>query len=429
MKIFFDVIGCRLNQSEVEALANIFRALGHEIVAEPSAADVAIVNTCAVTVKAAADSRKQLRKAGREGAPQVIATGCWATLYPDEALALPGVTGVVVNDEKDGLPASLLGVSEIDFSQLKLTREPLPGDRSRTRAFIKVQEGCDSHCTYCITRLARGRSRSQSLAEIDRAINAALTGGAREIVLTGVELGVWGRDLPGPMCLIDLLEHVLAYSDLDRVRLSSIEPWDFDPAILHLWKDPRLCRHLHIPLQSGSDPVLKMMGRSLSREGYLSLIDTIHGQIPEVALTTDVITGFPGETQEDFEKTLDLIHTVGFAGGHVFTYSPRPGTAAYKRKIEIPKSVAKSRNAAARKAFNETGSTYRDRFIGETFPVLWESSEQVEGGLWQLSGLTDTYIRVYATAERDLWNKVSLTKLEKDWPRRNAMVGVIENTL
>ena len=429
MKIFFDVIGCRLNQSEVEALANTFRALGHEIVPEPFTADLAIVNTCAVTVKAAADSRKQLRRAGREGASQVIATGCWATLYPEDALALPGVTGVVVNDEKDGLAANLLGLSEEDLSQLALAREPLPGDRSRTRAFIKVQEGCDRHCTYCLTRLARGKSRSQNLTQIDREIRAALTGGTREVVLTGVELGVWGRDLPGSPGLIDLIEHVLTYPDLDRVRLSSIEPWDFDPAILPLWEDSRLCRHLHIPLQSGSDPVLKKMGRPLSREGYLSLIQTIHEAIPEAALTTDVITGFPGETEEDFEATLDLIRKVGFAGGHVFTYSPRPGTAAYKMKEMVPKSVAKERNAALRKAFNEIGSKYRAQFVGGIYPVLWESSEQASDGLWQLSGLTDNYIRIYATADRDMWNEISLTKLEKDRPQRNAMVGVIEKTV
>lgn len=426
MKIFFDVIGCRLNQSEVEALANTFRALGHEIVPEPSGADLAIVNTCAVTVKAAADSRKQLRKAGGDCAAQVIATGCWATLYPDEALALPGVTGVVVNDEKDGLPVRLLGLSELELGQLERVREPLPGDRSRTRAFIKVQEGCDSHCTYCMTRLARGQSRSQNLAQIDREIRAALKGHTKEIVLTGVELGVWGRDLPGPMHLTDLLNHVLAYPDLDRVRLSSIEPWDFDPAILPLWKDSRLCRHLHIPLQSGSDTVLKKMGRPLSRDGYLSLIQTIRETIPEAAITTDVITGFPGETEEDFEATLDLIRKIGFAGGHVFTYSPRPGTAAYKMKTTVPKSVAKARNATLRKVFIETGSKYRAQFIGEVCPVLWESSEATGDGLWQLSGLTSNYIRVYAKAERDLWNEITFVRLLKNHPQRQALLGVVE---
>ena len=425
MKIYFDVIGCRLNQSEVEALANTFRALGYEIVSEPSTADLAIVNTCAVTVKAAADSRKQLRRAAREGAPRVIATGCWATLYPDEALALPGVTDVVDNAAKDEIPLSLFDLTEADLMKLALIREPLPGDRSRTRAFIKVQEGCDSHCTYCLTRLARGRSRSQGLAVIDRDIHAAMAGGAREIVLTGVELGVWGRDFPEPKRLSDLLEHVLSYNELDRIRLSSIEPWDFDPPILSFWHDPRLCRHLHIPLQSGSDFILRKMGRPLSSDGYLKLIATIREVIPDVALTTDVITGFPGETEEHFKETLDLVHKVGFAGGHVFTYSPRPGTAAYKMKENVSKSVAKGRNATLRKIFDESARKYRKKFIGSRQTVLWETSQQFEDGSWHLSGLTDTYIRIYATADIDLWNRISSVRLEVDHPERNAVSGEI----
>lgn len=425
MKIYFDVIGCRLNQSEVEALANTFRALGHEIVPEPSTADLAIVNTCAVTVKAAADSRKQLRRAAREGAPRVIATGCWASLYPDEALALPGITDVVDNAGKDEMAINLLDLAEVDLMQLALIREPLPGDRSRTRAFIKVQEGCDSHCTYCLTRLARGRSRSQGLAAIDRDIHAAIAGGAREIVLTGVELGVWGRDFPEPKRLSDLLEHVLSYNTLDRIRLSSIEPWDFDPAILSFWQDSRLCRHLHIPLQSGNDFILKKMGRPLSSEGYLKLLQTIREAIPDVALTTDVITGFPGETEEHFKETLDLVRKVGFAGGHVFTYSPRPGTAAYKMKENMPKSVAKGRNAALREVFDESAGKYREKFLGSTQTVLWETSRPCEDGSWQLSGLTDTYIRVYATAEEDLWNRISSVRIELDRPQRNAVFGEI----
>lgn len=428
MKINFDVIGCRLNQSEVEALANTFRALGHEIVPESSMADIAIVNTCAVTVKAAADSRKQLRRSGREGAPRVIATGCWATMYPDEALSLPGVTDVVVNDEKEDLPLRILGISEETIGNLNLVREPLPGDRFRTRAFIKVQEGCDNHCTYCITRLARGRSRSQSLPQIDRAIQAALDGGARELVLTGVELGGWGRDLPEKRTLSDLLFHVLENQALERVRLSSIEPWDFDPSIFAAWEDPRLCRHLHIPLQSGSDDVLRRMGRPLSRESYLSLVHTVREHIQDVALTTDVIAGFPGETEDDFEKTLDLIRIAGFSGGHVFTYSPRPGTTAYKMREQVPKSVARTRNAALRKAFNEAGHAYRSRFVGEILPVLWESSDQADDGTWRLSGLTGTYIRIYASGESDLWNRISYVRLAENYPQRNAMFGIIEGT-
>ncbi len=324
MKVFFDIIGCRLNQSEVEGFANIFRALGHEIVGDPSDADLAVVNSCAVTVKAAADSRKKLRRAARMGASKVIATGCWASLYPQKALSLSGVTDVITNEEKENLVSKVVGLSPEVLSKLNLVRKPLPGNRGRTRAFIKVQEGCDHHCTYCLTRIARGKSRSRSLNEINRDILAALAGGAKEIVLTGVQLGGWGRDFPEPKVMADLLDNVLCISGYKRLRLSSIEPWDFELGLLHFWSDNRLCQHLHIPLQSGNDRVLRAMGRPITSSKYLALVDRIRQHLPEIAITTDMIAGFPGETQADFDITRRFIRSVAFAGGHVFTYSPRP---------------------------------------------------------------------------------------------------------
>lgn len=196
MKVFFDVVGCRLNQGEVEYLANIFRSLDHQIVSNPAEADLAIINSCAVTVKAAADSRKKLRRAAREGAKKVVATGCWATLYPQQASDLEGVTDVFSNEEKDQIPFVLLDLPADILEDLKLVRDLLPGERGRTRAFIKVQEGCDNTCTYCLTRLARGKSTSRNLDVIQRDLLAARDGGAKEIVLSGVQLGAWGRDLP-----------------------------------------------------------------------------------------------------------------------------------------------------------------------------------------------------------------------------------------
>ena len=428
MKVFLDVVGCRLNQSEVERIATVFKALGHEIVPDPASADLAIVNTCAVTVKAAADSRKQLRRAGREGAKQVIATGCWATLYPEEAGALDGVTGVITNEVKDHLVAEVLDLSpEVDES-LTLIREPLPGDHGRTRAFIKVQEGCDHHCTYCLTRLARGKSRSRLWPEVERDIQAALAGGAREIVLTGVQLGGWGHDFSEPQKLQFLVESALRNGDLRRLRLSSIEPWDIDPLMLELWRDARLCRHLHIPFQSGDDRVLRAMGRPITVKAYVHLIESIKKAIPKIAITTDMIVGFPGETEEAFSNTLNVIQELEFAGGHVFTYSPRPGTAAYKMKGQVPRKVAKERNAALRKVFQDSGKAYRERFIGRMCQVLWESSEQMSEGVWQLSGLTDTYIRIYVQEVSDLWNQITPVMLTGHHQRGNALDGKLLNS-
>jgi threonylcarbamoyladenosine tRNA methylthiotransferase MtaB len=425
MKVFLDVVGCRLNQSEMEGVGNTFRALGHEVVADPSQADLAIVNTCAVTVKAAADSRKKLRRVSRLGTPQVVATGCWATLYPEQALELEGVTSVIPNEDKEGLPAALTGAAASELATLDRVREPLPGDRARTRAFIKVQEGCDNHCTYCLTRLARGKSRSRRLMTVRQDIDSAVAGGAKEVVLTGVQLGAWGRDLEVQSSLADLLAGVLSHGGFDRLRLSSIEPWDFDPNLLDFWQDGRLCRHLHIPLQSGDDRILQAMGRPIEAREYKNLVDSIRNAIPGVAITTDVIVGFPGESQAAFENTKAFITATGFSGGHVFTYSPRPGTSAYKMKGPVPVTVAKAHNAELRRLFGQIGQDFRQAFVGKDMEVLWESGQIHEAGGWRLSGLTDNYLRVYALSNDNLWNRFSTVKIQSEIPQRAALKGLI----
>lgn len=425
MRIFLDAVGCRLNQSEIEGIANQFRALGHQIVGTPTGADVAIVNTCTVTVKAAADSRKQLRKAYRDGAKVVIATGCWATLEPDSARNLPGVERVFLNDQKDALVAEFLNIPMEELLSLAVKREPLPGERARTRAFIKVQEGCDNFCTYCLTRMARGKSKSKSWNEIQQNVEAAIVGGAKEIVLTGVQLGAWGRDLPKKPSLKNLLEELLCHQNINRIRLSSIEPWDFDLDMLSLWDDDRLCRHLHIPLQSGSNRVLKKMGRPISTHHYSALAEEIRRLIPNVAITTDVIVGFPGETEEDFDQTTAYIQSIDFAGGHVFTYSPRQRTAAFLMDGQISPPIKKERNSKLRKVFKENNYRFRNRYISQTMDVLWEMSHQIDGSDWKVSGLTSNYLRVFAKAKMDLWNTISPVRLFEHHPSREALLGEV----
>ncbi len=425
MNIFLDVIGCRLNQSEVEGYANVLRALGHQIVSDPSEADIAIVNTCAVTVKAAADSRKKLRRAGRKGAGKVVATGCWATLHPGAASSLEGVTNVYANQQKDNLVADLLKVDKEIIDRLELVREPVAGERSRTRASIKVQEGCDNHCTYCLTRLARGRSKSRQLELVQKDIQAALAGGVKEVVLTGVQLGAWGRDFPQPMGLGDLITHVLKHQELQRIRLSSIEPWDFDPAWLRLWRDTRLCRHLHIPLQSGSDRILQAMQRPITIDAYTKLVKLIRQTLPNIALTTDVVAGFPEESVEDFSTSKKLIREIEFSGGHVFTYSPRPGTSAFKMKPRLSTHEARMRNAELREIFLLTSDIYRNQFVGKNLEVLWETSKLIKSGVWQLSGLTDNYLRVHSEFINDLWNKISVVKVTSSDPNKGLLIGKI----
>jgi len=409
MNIYLDMVGCRLNQAEIEQMARQFRAEGHTIVAGPAQADLVVVNTCAVTSEAAADSRQKIRHAARAGAGEVVATGCWASLVPAQALALPGVKRVVSNEHKDWLVPEVLGLPKEHFDSEPIIRQPIPGLRQRTRAFIKVQDGCDNHCTFCVTTLARGAGRSRPAPDVLADIHAALEGGAQEIVLTGVHLGSWGQDLG--LRLRRLVEDILRETDVPRLRLSSLEPWDLDADFFSLWADPRLLPHLHLPLQSGSAATLKRMLRKTSPASFRELVAAARAAIPGLALTTDVIAGFPGETEEEFAETQDFIREIGFSGGHVFSYSARPGTAAARMKEQVPSALRHERSRVLRGLFDELGSAYRKDFTGVVLPVLWEASAVRDERGWQMEGLTGNYIRVQAHAPAPRWNRVDEVRL------------------
>jgi threonylcarbamoyladenosine tRNA methylthiotransferase MtaB len=409
MKIFLDSVGCRLNQAELEIMAGQFRTAGHEIVAGAEDADLAVVNTCAVTAAAAADSRGKLRRLGRLGADRIVATGCWASLQPQAAAALPGVSHVVANDRKDDLVFDVLNADPHSFDAEPLARIPLPGARHRTRAFIKVQDGCDNHCTFCITTVARGRSRSRPIVAVCRDIEAALAGGTLEVVLTGVHLGAWGQDLGTD--LKDLVQAVLHRTAVRRLRLSSLEPWDLDCEFFALWEDARLCPHLHLPLQSGCAATLRRMARRTTPKSFRSLVEAARALIPGVAITTDVIAGFPGETDAEFEESLAFVREMDFAGGHAFTYSPRPGTAAARRPDQIPLDVRSRRTRLYLLEFAEAERRYRQPLVGQTKSVLWESASPRHSGDWELAGLTDNYVRVKAAATEPRWNEFATVQM------------------
>jgi len=412
MKIFLDTIGCRLNQAEIETIARQFRSAGHEIVASAAQADLAVINTCTVTSEAASDSRAAIRRARRLGAGEVVATGCWATLEPENAAALPGVHWVIPNRQKDTLAAQILGMPQEFFDLEPVARRPLPGLHQRTRAFIKVQDGCNNACTFCITTVARGAGRSRSVEEVLADIRSVLAGGAREIVLTGVHLGSWGQDFDGSHGLVELISTILERTSVPRLRLSSLEPWDLDSDFFALWSDRRLCRHLHLPLQSGSSSVLKRMRRKITPSSFAALVDSARTLIPEVAITTDVIVGFPGETQAEFGETADFVKSISFAGGHVFTYSPRPGTSAARMKDQVPYEIRKERNAHLRNILAEAERAYKFRFIGKTLPVLWEAAAKGADVGFQLEGLTDNYLRVTAEAPAPRWNELDEVEIK-----------------
>jgi len=422
MKIFLDMVGCRLNQSEIERLARDFIARGEEVVSDPAAADTIIVNTCCVTAKACADSRKTIRRYQRETSANVIATGCYVTAFETQAVFLLGEQAAIPNSQKDALPLLVTRRSQPGPSALQ-TAKPELGPRSRTRSFIKVQDGCDNFCTYCITRLARGKGRSRLAGDVLRDVLAAQAGGVQEVVLTGVHLGSWGSDFPEPGTVADLVRFLLAETDIPRIRLSSIEPWDLEEDFWSLWENGRICRHVHLPLQSGSSAVLKRMARKVTPESFFAMISDIRRSIPQMAITTDVIAGFPGETNAEFEETLQFVEKVQFSGGHVFTFSPRPGTAAERMPDPVPMPVRKERNARLRALFASAVESYHRQFIGEVLPVLWESTDLLGAQGWRLHGLTGNNLRVTALAPQRLWNQITPVHLDALTP--DGLSGVI----
>lgn len=411
MNIFLDTVGCRLNQAEIEQYARQFRAAGHQLVARVDQADLVVINTCTVTAAAASDSRQKIRQASRKGAGQIVLTGCWSTLKSEEAIALPGVSRVISNLEKDRLVQEILEIHTEPFDLEPLERQPIPGARTRTRAFIKAQDGCDNRCTFCITTLARGEGRSRPIQDILADIQAAHP--AQEIVLTGVHLGSWGQDLSPRLSIQHLVEQVLKKTNTPRLRLSSLEPWDLEARFFELWQDPRLCRQLHLPLQSGCERTLRRMARKTTPQAFAELVQAARQAIPGVAITTDVITGFPGENEQEFEESLAFVRQMQFADGHVFTYSARSETAAARMPGQVPQAMRKQRNARMRAVLADSALTYQTSFLGQILPVLWESAANLGPQGWEFSGLTGNYLRVFTRSTQQLWNQVTPVLLEQ----------------
>jgi threonylcarbamoyladenosine tRNA methylthiotransferase MtaB len=431
MRIFLDQIGCRLNYGEMETLAGRLQAAGHQILKDADKAQVIVFNSCAVTADAVRGSRKQVRHLHKTNPNARIAvTGCWATLQPQEALALPGVALVANNDQKDLLhtllepwsaefddPDDLLRVQPTG-NPFALTEEGL-ARRSRTRAFIKVQDGCNNKCTFCIVTLARGDSRSRPLAAIVNEIQQLVADGLQEVVLTGVHLGSYGRDLAGDerTDLKALVTAILTETEIPRLRLSSLEPWELADGFFDLWPQwpGRLCPHLHLPLQAGTDKQLRQMARRCTTASFRQLVQAARQAIPDLIVTTDLIVGFPGESAVDFQEGLAFVAEMRFAHAHIFPFSAREGTAAAKFADGVPTVIKKERGQQMRALVEQTGRQERQHFIGTTRPVLWEGEGQPltdqPGRLW--SGLTDNYLRVMAVVDKgvDLHNVMEPTQL------------------
>ena len=415
MNVFLTSLGCRLNEAEVESWARTFERGGHAVVAAPERANVVVVNTCAVTSEAARKSRKLVGALHRRNPEaHVVVTGCFAQLEPAAAAGLAGVDLVVPNRDKDRLPEVL--AAELDLRAMPaMATEPDATHafrEARTRAFVKVQDGCRNRCTFCVVTVARGEERSRTVEEVVAEVRALEARGTREVVLCGVHLGGYGSDLG--LDLSTLVDRVLRATAVPRVRLSSLEPWDLPDDFAALWgmAGGRLLPHLHLPLQSGSDAVLRRMARRCMTASYARLVEQLRAGVPDLHVTTDLIVGFPGETEADWETTLRFVEEIGFAHVHVFPFSPRAGTRAAELAGRVHGDVLRERSRQAHELAARMKRAHLERAVGQRRPVLWESGE---AGRW--SGYTDTYLKVETAAEDDLENvieDVTLAAVEGD---------------
>ncbi|MEW5986669.1 MAG: tRNA (N(6)-L-threonylcarbamoyladenosine(37)-C(2))-methylthiotransferase MtaB [Chloroflexota bacterium] len=429
MKIFLDSLGCRLNQSEMETMARQWLAAGHQVVAQPTAADTIVLNTCAVTAAAAKDARGRARWLRHDNpAAELILTGCYATLSPGEAAALPGVGRVVANADKERLVQLITppaGAAQPVFDREPLIRDYWAAGLGGTRAFVKAQDGCDNRCTFCVTTIARGPGRSRPLVDVVAEVQALATAGYREAVLTGVHLGSYGHDQGRLEGLHQLVMAILADTDIARLRLSSLEPWDLEPAFFELWQNPRLLPHLHLPLQAGSDAVLKRMARRTTRASFRDLAAAARAAIPDLNLSTDLIVGFPGETESEFQASLEFVQEIGFARLHVFSYSPRPGTAAARFQGQVAPAVKKERAQRMIEVGQQLSLAFHRRYEGQVVNVLWEGVVAADERGLRWAGYSDNYLRVTAYGPADARNQITPTRLTAARPEGLAgiMVG------
>ncbi|GAC1645370.1 MAG: tRNA (N(6)-L-threonylcarbamoyladenosine(37)-C(2))-methylthiotransferase MtaB [Chloroflexota bacterium] len=397
-RVAFTTLGCKVNQSETDLYARQFVAAGFSCVPFEGPADVYVVNTCTVTHVADKKSRQLIHQA-RKSNPDalVVAAGCYASVV-GEMLA-DRSTLVVRNRDKERLVSLVQGRlhrQEIDvpsFADNEKYLDAVTG-QERTRAMVKVQDGCDSHCAYCIIPRARGRSRSVEPNTVVRRVAALVREGHAEVVVTGVDLGSYGEDAKHYPDLGGLLHYILERTEVRRVRVSSLEPADFRPEWLDLWSTPRLCRHLHVPLQSGSASVLQRMERRYTPDDFRVMVQACRAAVPGITITTDVITGFPGETEDEFLDGLDFIRSVAFDGMHVFKYSKRSGTRAARMPDHVCEDAKKERSRLLREEAGAGVERLVRRTMGMDAFVAWESERD---GVWR--GLTDSNVRAYGPSE------------------------------
>ena len=394
MKVALKSLGCRLNEAERERWAAGFQADGHQLTTAADDADLVVVNTCAVTREAAKKSRQMIRRSRRRNTnAKLVVSGCYASLQPDAVEQLPGVDLVIGNSDKDRL---------VDIVKQRLAVEAMPATaaepeetalfkRGRNRAFIKVQDGCRHKCTFCIVTVARGAERSRTTREIVDEINSLHSRQVREAILTGVHIGGYGHDLGTD--LTALIKAILDRTDIPRLRLGSLEPWNIDANFFELFDNPRFMPHLHLPVQSGCDSVLQRMGRRCRSADFTRLAQDLGRHVPDLNITTDIIAGFPGETAAEWRRTLEFCRETGFSRIHVFPYSARAGTRAALLPEQLPPELKKQRCRELRDLAAQMEHDYKRRFTGRDLKVLVESDTGEINGRAVRFGYTPNYLR------------------------------------
>ncbi|TPQ25540.1 tRNA (N(6)-L-threonylcarbamoyladenosine(37)-C(2))-methylthiotransferase MtaB [Methylomonas koyamae] len=416
MQIHLKTLGCRLNEAELETWAQAFQAKGHAITRNVNDAQLVVINSCAVTQDAVKKSKQLIRRVHRDN-PQakLVVSGCYATLNESEAAQLMGVDLIVGNNDKNQLVERTLSELNMDSMPAMSTE---PGEvslfsRGRQRAFVKVQDGCRYRCTFCIVTVARGEERSRSVDEVVAEINTLHGQGINEAIITGVHLGGYGSDIGSN--LAELVQAILARTEIPRLRMGSLEPWELPDGFFELFKNPRLMPHLHLPLQSGSDSVLRRMARRCKTAEFAELVNQARSTIPHFNVTTDIIVGFPGETEQEWRESVEYIQRVGFGHIHIFSYSPREGTKATGLPDQISPDLKRQRSRELHALAETMKQAFTESNIGCVVPVLWEGqTETLANGDLRYFGYTPNYLRVACDvpAGRSLENLIVPARLE-----------------
>ena len=423
MKVAFTTLGCKVNQFETEVMEGLFKEKKYEIVNFEEVANVYVINTCSVTHLGEKKSRQLIRRAIKNNNKAIVAVvGCYSQVAADEIAKIEGVSLIVGTKERKNI-VTLVETVLKEHQPLQVVEDvmdyhefediPLLNNPDRTRAFLKIQDGCSNFCTYCIIPYTRGPLKSRKLDSILSEAEKLLESGFKEIVLTGIHLGAYGKDLADEIALVDVVKALLDNEKLTRLRLGSLESIELDQEILEIMnQDQRLCRQLHLPLQSGSDKILKKMNRNYTTAEFKALVDNIYAKVPGIAITTDVIVGFPGENSTDFNEAVEFIKNMNFSKIHIFPYSKRKNTPAANYAEQVSEDEKKKRSVYLKEISDMASAKYRNKMLNTTVEILVENITPDYA-----EGLASNYVKVYCennNFQKDNFYKLKIIKLYKD---------------